>query len=65
MTSQNRTKKELIKELNELQEEYNSLKESYQKGIVDSKFMIESAKESDRFYQVMNKNLPLVCIVIS
>lgn len=56
MNHRKKTKKELIKELQELQQEYNSLITSYQKDVTDHKLAKEGLRECEEVYRLLFEN---------
>jgi PAS domain S-box-containing protein len=64
MNYQDKTKPELIKELQKMQKEYDSLKTSYEKDITKLKRSEEEIKKGEFLGKVLLDNLPLVTLVL-
>jgi PAS domain S-box-containing protein len=53
MNWRNKTKDELIKELQKLRQEYDLLKESYEKGLTERKLTTDKLSESEKHYHTL------------
>jgi len=58
MDSEEKAQTELIKELNDLQHEYNSMKELYKKEIIELKLAEENLRKSDEKYRIAYMTSP-------
>jgi PAS domain S-box-containing protein len=58
MDSEEKIQTELIKEMNDLQHEYNSMKELYEKEIIELKLAEENLKKSDAKYRIAYMTSP-------
>ena len=58
MNYQDKSKDEIIKELQKLQQEFDSLKKSYSKGIIERKKAEESLAQEHYLFSTLMDNLP-------
>jgi len=63
MHDENRTKEDLVKELQELRKEYDAIKISYEKDITDRKKAEESLRESEEKYAKAFQTSPYAIII--